>query len=107
MAHQAKFSAKMLTMVAFYNLGLIEQGLSAVDSMKHFLKNNEEFSGATKVNLGGRVNVLEKLYKIKANPEKYSEHDIEKLIAGINEFIVSRKKWYIEKAEELRNLIVN
>lgn len=104
--YQVKYSAKMITMVAFYNLGFIEQGLSAIDSMKHFVKNNEEFSAAMKLNLGGRISVMEKLFKIKANPEKYSAVDIKELSEGIDEYIVSRKEWYLEKAEELRKLVL-
>lgn len=100
-----KYSVNMVKMCTFYNLGYIEQGLAAVDAMKHFLKNNEEFSEAAKHNLGERVRILERLFKIKANPEKYSEEDIDKLILSINEFIVSRKQWYLEKAGELRLLV--
>lgn len=100
-----KYSVNMIKMSAFYDLGYIEEGLLAVDAMKHFLRNNEEFSDAAKHNLEDRVKVLERLFKIKANPEKYTGHDIEKLIAGINEFIVSRKEWYMQKAEELRKMV--
>lgn len=100
-----KYSVNMIKMTAFYNLDFIEEGLLAADAMRHFLRSNEEFSDAAKHNLEERVKILERLFKIKANPEKYTEHDIEKLITGINEFIVSRKEWYLEKAGELRDMV--
>jgi hypothetical protein len=103
--YQVKYSAKMIALVAYYNLGFVEQGLSAADSMKHFVKNTEEFSPAMKLNLSSRVSVIEKLFKIRANPEKYSEDDIKTLHADIDNCIVSRKEWYIEKAEELRSQV--
>jgi hypothetical protein len=103
--YQAKYSVKMIGIVAFYNLGFIEEGLSAVDSMKHFLRNTAEFTEAMKINLGERVHIMERLFKIKANPEKYSVRDIDELTGAINKFIVSRKEWYMQKAEELKRQV--
>ncbi len=103
--YQAKFSAKMVAMVAFYNLGYIEQGLSAVDSMKHFIKDTEEFSAPMKKNLGQRVATLEKLFKIKANPEKYSIADISALEENAEVYFGSRKDWFLAKTTELKKLV--
>ncbi len=103
--YQTKFSAKMLGLISYYELDLIETGLSAVDAMKHFIKDTDEFSAAMKKNLGERVSMIEKLFKINANPEKYSSRDIDELHTKIEKFIVSRKEWYLQKADELRKLV--
>ena len=103
--YQAKYSAKMVAIVAFYNLGYIEEGLSAIDSMKHFIKDTNEFTGAVKMNLAARVATLERLYKIKANPEKYSLADITQLEETAVTYLAARKDWFIGKTAELKKLV--
>lgn len=104
--YQAKFSAKMVAIVAFYNLGYIEEGLSAIDSMKHFVKDTREFSGPAKINLTARVAALEKLFKITANPEKYSLADITALEELTALYHAARKEWFLSKTGELKKLLV-
>jgi len=103
--YQAKFSVKMVALFAYYNLGYLEEGLSAIDSMKHFIKDNAEFTEPVKANLSGRVHTLEKLFKIKANPEKYSIEDITHLENTAGTFLVTRKEWFLSKTAELRKLV--
>ncbi len=103
--YQAKYSAKMVAIVAFYNLGYIEEGLSAIDSMKHFVKDTNEFTGAVKMNLAARVATLERLYKIKANPEKYSLADIIQLEETAVNYLAARKEWFLGKTAELKKLV--
>jgi len=103
--YQAKYSAKMVAIVAFYNLGYIEEGLSAIDSMKHFVKDTSEFTGAVKMNLAARVATLERLYKIRANPEKYSLADITQLEETAVTYLAARKDWFIGKTAELKKLV--
>ncbi len=103
--YQAKFSAKMVAIVAFYNLGYVEEGLSAIDSMKHFVKDTGEFTGAVKINLAARVATLERLYKIKANPEKYSLTDITQLEETAVTYLAARKDWFLGKTRELKGLV--
>ncbi|HMQ78542.1 MAG TPA: hypothetical protein PKE39_01490 [Ignavibacteria bacterium] len=103
--YQAKFSVKMVALVAFYNLGYVEQGLSAIDSMKHFMKDTGEFTEQVKVHLASRVAALEKLFKIKANPEKYSLKDIAELERSANMYLSARKNWFLGKTAELRKLV--
>ncbi len=105
--YQAKFSVKMVALVAFYNLGYIEEGLSAADSLKHFIKDNEEFSEAAKENLSRRVFMLEKLFKIKANPEKYSLADVEQLESSAGTYIAARKEWFLNKTADLKKLVAS
>ncbi len=103
--YQTKFSAKMIVLVAFYNLGYVEQGLSAIDSLKHFIKDTDEFSVPAKKNLSGRVSMIEKLYKIRANPEKYSIDDIITLEKSAASYLAARKEWYLAKTAELKKLV--
>jgi hypothetical protein len=103
--YQAKYSAKIVAIVAFYNLGYIEEGLSAIDSMKHFVKETNEFTGAVKMNLAARVATIERLYKIKANPEKYSLADISQLEETAVTYLAARKEWFLAKTAELRKLV--
>lgn len=103
--YQAKYSAKMVAIVAFYNLGYIEEGLSAIDSMKHFVKETNEFTGAVKMNLAARVATIERLYKMRANPEKYSLIDINQLEETAVTYLAARKEWFLAKTAELRKLV--
>lgn len=103
--YQAKYSAKIVAIVAFYNLGYIEEGLSAIDSMKHFVKETNEFTGAVKMNLAARVATIERLYKIKANPEKYSLADITQLEETAVTYLAARKEWFLAKTAELKKLV--
>jgi hypothetical protein len=104
--YQAKFSAKMVVLVAFYNLGYIEEGLSAIDSMKHFVKDTREFSEPAKINLTARVVALEKLFKITANHEKYSLADINALEELAALYHAARKEWFLSKTAELKKIVV-
>jgi hypothetical protein len=103
--YQAKFSVKMVSLFAFYNLGYIEEGLSAIDSMKHFIKDTDEFIEPVKINLSGRVHTLEKLFKIRANPEKYTVEDITQFENTAASFLVTRKEWFLAKTDELKKLV--
>jgi len=103
--YQAKFSVKMVALFAFYNLGYVEEGLSAIDSMKHFIKDTEEFIEPVKMNLSARVHTLEKLFKIKANPEKYTLEDIIQFENTSASFLVTRKEWFLGKTAELKELV--
>ncbi len=103
--YQAKFSVKMVALVAFYNLGYVEQGLSAIDSMKHFMKDTDEFTEQVKIHLTSRVTVLEKLFKIKANPEKYTLEDIIELERSAKMYLSARKDWFLGKTGELKKLV--
>ncbi|MEO8514153.1 MAG: hypothetical protein ABI543_11365 [Ignavibacteria bacterium] len=103
--YQAKFSAKMVAIIAFYNLGYIEEGISALDSMKHFLRDNTEFAEPVKLNLAARVSTIERLFKIKANPEKYSPDDISALEETALTYFSARKDWFFNKTAELRKIM--
>ncbi|MBN8584097.1 MAG: hypothetical protein J0M37_03315 [Ignavibacteria bacterium] len=103
--YQAKYSVKMVALVAYYNLGYVEQGLSAIDSMKHFMKDAAEFNEQMKLHLTSRVMVLEKLFKIKANPEKYSLNDIIELEKSAKMYLAARKDWFMRKTAELKELV--
>lgn len=103
--YQAKYSVKMVALVAFYNLGYVEQGLSAIVSMKHFMKDTNEFTEQVKAHLTSRVAVIEKLFKIKANPEKYSLKDITELEKSANMYLGARKEWFMSKTAELKRLV--
>ena len=103
--YQAKYSAKMIAIVAFYNLGYIEEGLSAIDSMKHFVRETNEFTGAVKMNLAARVATIERLYKIRANPEKYSLAQVTELEETAVTYLATRKDWFLGKTAELKKLL--
>jgi len=103
--YQAKFSAKMVSIVAFYNLEYIEEGLSAIDSLKHLVRDTDEFTEPVKLNLAARVATIERLYKIRANPEKYSLKDVEELEQTALTFFSARKLWYFRKTAELKKLV--
>ena len=73
--------------------------------MKHFVKETNEFTGAVKMNLAARVATIERLYKIKANPEKYSLADITQLEETAVTYLAARKEWFLAKTAELKKLV--
>lgn len=102
---QAKYSVKMVALVAYYALGYIEEGLSSCDAMKHFIKDTKEFSAPMKQHLLERASVIEKLFKIKANPEKYSAADIEEFEQSNKIHFAARREWFLAKTAELKKLV--
>lgn len=102
---QAKYSVKMVALVAYYALGYIEEGLSSCDAMKHFIKDTKEFSASMKQHLLERASVIEKLFKIKANPEKYSAADIEEFEQSNKIHFAARREWFLAKTAELKKLV--
>lgn len=102
---QAKYTVKMVALVAYYALGYIEEGLSTCDALKHFIKDAKEFSGEMRQHLLDRANIIEKLFKIKANPEKYTLADIEEFESGNKTHLAARRKWFLEKTAELKKLV--
>lgn len=102
---QAKYAVKMVALVAYYALGYIEEGLSSCDAMRHFIKDTKEFSAAMKSHLLERANVIAKLFRIKANPEKYTVEDINEFEINNNIYFAARRNWFLARTAELKKLV--
>ncbi|MEO8666506.1 MAG: hypothetical protein ABI462_13525 [Ignavibacteria bacterium] len=97
-----KFSAKMLKIQAFYELKFFESGFAAIDALKHYMKSNKEFSNDIKNKYGYLLRLIEKVYVIRNNPEKYSLYEIERILNEAGEKIYIKNNWYNKKLEELK-----
>lgn len=102
----AKISIKNLYLRAYYDLGYDEEALSIIDSYRHFINNDKNFSEIKKKNLNAHLSIFVRLYRIKQNPGKYSGLDLKKLNNDINRiYFLAGKDWYFKKVNELGKLV--
>ncbi len=92
----------MLKIQAYYELKYFESGFAAIDTLKHYMKNNKEFSEDIKNKYGYLIRFVEKIYTIRIN--RYSIFDIEKIIDESDKKLFVKNHWYREKLEELKKL---
>jgi len=92
---------KWLILRVYYELDLIEPGLSAIDSMQHFINNTKELGNVIKQILQSQINIINKLFKLKIQNEKIDKITILKLKDDIEKIPFPIKRWLLEKVEEL------
>ncbi len=97
-----KFAVKMLMIQAYYELRYFESGFAAIDALKHYMKSNKEFTDELKNKYGYLLRLIEKIYKIRNNPDKYSVYEIEKLLNEAGKKILNHNQWYCRNLEELK-----
>ncbi|MEO6694355.1 MAG: hypothetical protein ABIY50_00185 [Ignavibacteria bacterium] len=97
-----KYQVKMLLLEIYYELGYFETGLSVIDALKHNLKSIDEFPPAVKEQYYFLLRIMERIYKMKSNPERYSILEIDFLLLEINKKILRTNNWYVRKLEELK-----
>jgi hypothetical protein len=94
---------KWLILRVYYELDLIEPGLSAIDSMHHFINNTKELGIEIKQIHLSQLNIINKLFKLKIQNEKIDKIVILKLREDIEKAQIRRKNWFLEKVDELES----
>lgn len=97
-----KLRIKFLYLKIYYNLSLIEEGLSLLDSFKHFVKDTVEIHPQFRKILNDSIKYHILLFKFKANPEHYSAKDYDDFVFGVKKSRILQKQWYLDEAESLR-----
>ena len=100
-----KFFSKMLMIQIYYDMGYFESGLNALDSLKHFMKNNTDINSQMKERYNNLIGITYSIYKIKLKPEKHTMFDIDKLLQDNYQIKSVDITWYQKKIEELKKLI--
>ncbi len=99
-----KFFSKMLLIQVYYDMGYLESGLNALDSLKHFMKNNTDINAQMKERYNYLIGITYRIYKIKLKPESHSMFDIESLFKDNEKIKTVDVTWYQKKTDELKNL---
>lgn len=93
---------KMLYIMLYFELGYVEQLLSAIDSAKHFAKNDKQLSEEYKKKFSGFLNCVFNIAKIKF---KLAETNVNLTLQSVNNEIkknnVSHKNWLEGKLKEI------
>jgi hypothetical protein len=100
-----KNTSKLLYIKTFYEMNSLDAGISALDSYIHFLKDNKNYTSNRRNILMFEYEFLNKIYKIKSYPMKYSEYDLINLEKGIGESDILFSEWYSAKIEELKKMV--
>ena len=95
-----KIDVKNLFLKVFYELELFDQAFSMVDTYKQYLKNNQEFSPAYKLQFKNFNKLYLKLLKARAD-NKHS--GLDNLADEINSTeTLSTRSWLLEKINEMK-----
>ena len=85
----------------YYNMDEYEAGLDAVNAYRAYIKSNNDLTDILRQKYLTSAYFVEKVFKIKAMPEKYSAGDIEEIIADHNNRGWILSQWVSEKLGEL------
>ena len=93
-----KVIVRSLNLMIYYEAGMIEQGISLIDSFNHFLSSNKDVSPYVKDRTKNFIDIINRLFKIK---EGNSKIDIKKLKKDVTDSdMLMRRMWLIEKVNE-------
>lgn len=97
---------KNLYLRIYFELGYFEEALTLLDAYKHFVNKEQKFSDETKCNYNRRHKIFLGLFRIKMNPEKYSQFEIAALGKELDKFyFLADKEWYLRKMKELDGIV--
>ena len=97
-----KVIVRSMNLMIYYEAGMIEQGLSLIDSFNHFLSSNKDVSPYVKKRTKNFINLVNRLFKLK---EANTKTDPVKLKKDIYESdMLMRRMWLIEKISELETI---
>ncbi len=88
--------------ILYYNLGEFEAGLDAVNTYRAYIKKNKDLTDMLRQKYLTTVYFLEKVFKIRAMPEKYTAQDIESITKDHEKRGWIMKQWITEKLDEQR-----
>lgn len=87
--------------VLYYNLGEFEAGLDAVNTYRAYIKSNKDLTDILRQKYLTTAYFLDKVFKIKAMPEKYSLQEIESVREDHKNRGWIMLQWMSEKFDEL------
>jgi hypothetical protein len=93
---------RRLYFILYYNLNEFEAGLDAVNAFRAYIKTNKDLTDILRQKYLTTVYFLEKVFKIKAMPEKYTAEDIESITEDHKKRGWIMQQWISEKLVELR-----
>lgn len=93
-----KIQVRNLKFKIYYELNLIEQAYSLVDSFKHFLTDNTEIHGLFKERALDFINIYIKLLKAKTDKSRLDFDEIKFKIDNMQGYEL--RPWLLEKVEE-------
>lgn len=97
---------KHLYIMLYYELGYYEEGLSVIDSYKHYLDNNKVQNQDMRKNLLRLCRLYLRLYRLKMNTGNTGEFDVIRFMKELDsEKLNSETKWILTKLEELNKHI--
>ncbi|MCC6865572.1 MAG: hypothetical protein IT280_05370 [Ignavibacteria bacterium] len=94
---------RRLYFILYYNMNEFESGLDAVNAFRAYVKSNSDLTDILKQKYLNAIYFVEKVFKIKAMPEKYSASDIKDIIADHNERGWIMSQWINERLDELHS----
>ncbi|MEP7147202.1 MAG: hypothetical protein ABI792_09365 [bacterium] len=97
---------KNLYLKIYYELGYYEEAFSILDTFKHYLDNNKMLKESVRSNLKNSIKLYSKLFRIRVQPEKYTDFDVkmlEKYTESKN--FESEKSWMIKKLNQLYKIV--
>lgn len=94
--------ARRLYITLYYNLNEFEAGLDAVNALKAYLKGNPNLTDQLRERYLTTAYYAEKVFKIRAMPEKYTYESIDKIHNEMKEETHIMYQWLDEKITELK-----
>ncbi len=94
-----KAEVRCLTSLLYYELGMIEQLYSQIDSFRHFLKNDDHIPRERKILFSNFVNYIKILADIRFDEKKQEPAYIQKQINETKN--IFNREWFVEKIKEL------
>jgi len=96
---------KQLYMKIYFELGHYDEGLSVIDSYRHYLDNKKDLNRDKRNYFMKICRSYLRLYRLKMSPEKYTDYDVVKFIRELqSDNLNIETKWMLSKAEELKKL---
>lgn len=97
-----KIAVKSLTIRAYYEINMYEQGFAAIDSFRHYLRNEKMVSREQRDTHEGFLKCLAAMFKLKA-AGTHSKHDLQELKNQVLEIKTNNygvKVWLQKKLDE-------
>lgn len=92
---------KKLYLKIYYELNYLDEGLSVMDTFRHFLDNDKIINEERKSLMYKSLKYFNSIYKIKLNPGKFTGYDAEKLLKDIGKNKLNFElKWMMMKVDD-------
>ncbi|HMS34363.1 MAG TPA: hypothetical protein PKC91_09765 [Ignavibacteria bacterium] len=97
---------KHLYMRLYYELGYYDEGLSVIDTYRHYLDGNKILNLDKKKYFLKICKLYLRLYRLKMNTGKYNDYDVIKFMKELDADSANQDiKWILSKLEEINNFL--